>query len=292
MAKQLSAITNQQEQPDANEAEKALSLQIQAYLTTASDELYAPGKPLYTKEHHEGVHECMKMWQKLHNYYFSTKQEQPKIYKDESLGSPDYERGFKHGIDHQTEVARKYANKDKVIAYLVDKGYPVNTNGEIPTYQETFDMINNAIKHANKQEQPECSGSLVDVDAVREDFMTEVYRVLASDPTNDRANAIINAFDSLPTVSQRPNVDLVAELKHHLATTPKEQLEKEWKELEAWNNIGPTVQEFLYGKQPEVDLEKDAVSYCYDNGINISPRQAKGIARHFWNKGYNARKED
>lgn len=66
-----------QEQSEANEVEKALSLQIQAYLTTASDELYAPGKPLYTKEHHEGIHECMKMWQKLHQYYFQTKQEQP-----------------------------------------------------------------------------------------------------------------------------------------------------------------------------------------------------------------------
>lgn len=53
--------------------------------------------------------------------------------------------------------------------------------------------------------------------------------------------------------SEQPKVDLVAELKHHLATTPKEQLEKEWKELEPWGNIGPTVQEFLYGKQPEVD---------------------------------------
>lgn len=59
--------------------EKALSLQIQAYLTTASDELYAPGKPLCTEEHHKGIHECMKMWQKLHQYYFSTKQEQPKV---------------------------------------------------------------------------------------------------------------------------------------------------------------------------------------------------------------------
>lgn len=85
----------------------------------------------------------------------SLQQEQPKLYKDESLGSPDYERGFKHGRDYQTEVTRKYTNKDKVIAYLVDKGYPVSTNGEIPTYQEIFDMINNAIKHANKQEQPE-----------------------------------------------------------------------------------------------------------------------------------------
>lgn len=55
-----------------------------------------------------------------------------------------------------------------------------------------------------QQEQTETSSSLVDVDAVREDFMTEVYRVLDADPTNDRANAIIDAFDSLPTVQQQP----------------------------------------------------------------------------------------
>lgn len=71
--------SQQQEQPEVNKVEKALSLQIQAYLTTASDELYAPGKPLYTKEHHEGIHECMKMWQKLHQYYFSTKQAHPEV---------------------------------------------------------------------------------------------------------------------------------------------------------------------------------------------------------------------
>ena len=59
-----------------------------------------------------------------------------------------------------------------------------------------------------------------------------------------------------PLQQEQPEVDLVAELKHHLSTTPKEQLEKEWKELEPWGNIGPTVQEFLYGKQPEVELEK------------------------------------
>jgi hypothetical protein len=50
--------------------ELALSLQIQAYLNTASDELYGKGKPLYSKSHLEGIHECMKMWAKLHDYYF------------------------------------------------------------------------------------------------------------------------------------------------------------------------------------------------------------------------------
>ena len=61
-----------------------------------------------------------------------------------------------------------------------------------------------------QQEQPEPS-NLVDVDAVREDFIAEVYRVLDADSTNDRANAIIDAFDSFPTVSQiQPEVDLDA----------------------------------------------------------------------------------
>jgi len=55
---------------------------------------------------------------------------------------------------------------------------------------------------------------------------------------------------------EKPKVDLVEQLRHHLATTPKEQLEKEWKDLEKWNDVGPTVEEYLYGhKRPVVDLE-------------------------------------
>ena len=50
---------------------EALSLQIQAFLTTASDELYAKGRPLYTKEKYEEIHQCMLMWQKLHDHYFN-----------------------------------------------------------------------------------------------------------------------------------------------------------------------------------------------------------------------------
>jgi len=47
--------------------------------------------------------------------------------------------------------------------------------------------------------------------------------------------------------------DMVANLKEYLANTPKEQLEKDWDELKHWNNIGPTVEEFLYGKQNPTD---------------------------------------
>jgi hypothetical protein len=46
----------------------------------------------------------------------------------------------------------------------------------------------------------------------------------------------------------------------------------------------------LQQEQPEVDLEIDAVSFCFDNGINISPRQATDIARHFYELGLNAKR--
>ena len=105
-----------------------------------------------------------------------------------------------------------------------------------------------------QQEQPETSSNLVDVDAVREDFMTEVYRVLDADPTNDRANAIIYAFDSLPTVSQeRPKVDIE-------------------KEIDAiWN--------------PRFNLGWDEKSL-----LSINHSAFETIARHFFELGLNARK--
>ena len=65
-----------------------------------------------------------------------------------------------------------------------------------------------------QQEQPEVPSNLIDCDAVRDNFIAEVYRVLDADPTNDRANAIIDAFDSLPTVPQQPEVDLEKERKN------------------------------------------------------------------------------
>lgn len=97
-------------------------------------------------------------------------------------------------------------------------------------------------------------------------------------------------IDSLQ--QEQPKVDLVAELKHHLDTTPKEQLEKEWKELEPWGNIGPTVQEFLYGKQQEVDLENEIEDFLHKTGApyfwtNDSDQLewCCTIARHFYELG-------
>lgn len=45
-------------------------------------------------------------------------------------------------------------------------------------------------------------------------------------------------------------------------------------------------------KQPEVDLERDAVQFCFDKGLNVTPYQAKTLARHFYELGLNARKKE
>jgi hypothetical protein len=50
---------------------------------------------------------------------------------------------------------------------------------------------------------------------------------------------------------------LVAQLKEHLANTPKEQLDAEWKELEEWNHVGPTVKEYLRSIKPAEWSEED-----------------------------------
>ena len=39
--------------------------------------------------------------------------------------------------------------------------------------------------------------------------------------------------------------NILAELLEHIKTTPKEDLEREFNELEEWSNVGPTVEEFM-----------------------------------------------
>ncbi len=45
---------------------------------------------------------------------------------------------------------------------------------------------------------------LIDMDDVRDDFINTVYAECADDNTNDRANRIIDAFETLPTVEAEP----------------------------------------------------------------------------------------
>ena len=59
-----------------------------------------------------------------------------------------------------------------------------------------------------QDETPEVDGTFVNIDDVREYFMQEIYRILDADPTNDRANQIIDVFDSLPTVKLKKRGEL------------------------------------------------------------------------------------
>lgn len=58
--------------------------------------------------------------------------------------------------------------------------------------------------------------------------------------------------------------NIVEALKKHLAETPKEQLDKEWEELKKWNDVGPTVDEYIssikHNAQMKVDFCKEEIN--------------------------------
>ena len=72
-----------------------------------------------------------------------------------------------------------------------------------------FDMI-----EKQGEQKSVIEGTFVNVDEVREGFMQEVYRALYDDPTNDRANQIIDAFDHLPTIIIQNTADNVEQKFH------------------------------------------------------------------------------
>lgn len=63
-----------------------------------------------------------------------------------------------------------------------------------------IDEIFEKVAEKQGEQKPVMEGTFVNVDEVREDFVSEIYRVLDTDLTNERANQIIDAFDGLPTV--------------------------------------------------------------------------------------------
>ena len=59
-------------------------------------------------------------------------------------------------------------------------------------------------------------------------------------------------------VLKRNNMEKVYDkLKQYFNTTPKEQLQKDWEKLKKYNEIGPTVEEYLnYVKQYNNDKQR------------------------------------
>lgn len=81
--------------------------------------------------------------------------------------------------------------RNQIINFIEEYGNPIHCEWQ-------KDWIAWLEKQGNKK--PVIDGTFVNVDEVREDFMQEVYRILDTDSTNDRANQIIDAFDNLPTI--------------------------------------------------------------------------------------------
>lgn len=60
---------------------------------------------------------------------------------------------------------------------------------------------------------------------------------------------------------------MIDKLNYHLDTTLKEELDKEFKELESFNNIGPTVEEYLGGVNYN-DIKINAAIYVMGSIIS------------------------
>ena len=89
----------------------------------------------------------------------------------------------------------------------------------------------------------DCYGNPVTIKSMKwsDDFETMVYDF---EETEDVlcAEDIESVNDIHTNSSKMKNV--LAELLEHIKTTPKEELEREFEEIEEWSNVGPTVEEF------------------------------------------------
>lgn len=64
-------------------------------------------------------------------------------------------------------------------------------------------------------------------------------------PNNDYGWYNANSFRTPNEIIETPMKKVLAELLIHIKNTPKEELEKEFNELEEWSHFGPTVEEFM-----------------------------------------------
>lgn len=107
------------------------------------------------------------------------------------------------------------------------------------------------------------------------------------DALGEMARILQDVYSGEKQKEQKPaeKPDLVVELKHHLATTPKEQLQKEWDDLKEWGEIGPTVEEYLYGKpagwsKEDKDVIDEAAELALAWGCPNLSAKLKSILSH------------
>ena len=94
--------------------------------------------------------------------------------------------------------------------------------------------------------------------------VAEHYSV-KSESRRREAEHILDLFDSL-LQEEESHPSVIERLREHLANTPKEQLEAEWKALEKWNGIGPTVDEYCQFMKGVKKSEYDVGDYIIFDG--------------------------
>ncbi len=138
--------------------------------------------------------------------------------------------------------------------------------GWINTQPSSFFDLNRLSKEEmlvwlEKQGEQKLNGTFVNVDDIREDFIDEVYRVLDADPTNDRANQIIDAFDNLPTITIKQDPC------EHCKMT----------QLNCYSFPCDEKREFEQGKTALEAIKEEKV----DNSNRVEPKDYNSIDPHF-----------
>ena len=88
-----------------------------------------------------------------------------------------------------------------------------------------------------------CYGDTLTIKSMKwsEDFETMVYDFKETEDVLCAED--VESVNDIHTKPSKMKI-VLAELLEHIKTTPKEELEREFEEIEEWSNVGPTVEEF------------------------------------------------
>ena len=192
----------------------------------------------------------------------------------------------------------KYIDTDKLIALIDAKLEDLGLSGSIWVGRSVLQELKNDIITSLQQEKPDCH--------TVEEWMQHIKN---SDPlTKDVFSK--GPYDVLYDALNYPYqycYDAIKEFGELCFQTGVNSIKQEQSEVDdikrEWYNKG-----YLKGRQEahiparelglpkaldfkpfDEDLERDAVNFCHDNGLNTTPHIAKTIAKHFYELGLNTR---
>ena len=144
------------------------------------------------------------------------------------------------------ENFNNYDGKMKSLYFLIDIDniikYGSNFNDNFLVY---FTLEEFLVKYPFKvgDKVVDCYGNPVTIKSMKwsEDFETMVYDFVETEDVLCAED--IETVNDIHTKPSKMKI-VLAELLEHIKTTPKEELEREFEEIEEWSNVGPTVEEF------------------------------------------------